>query len=260
MAYTLVVKVSGLCLFVPNAEGTTLWGLMIRTHAHEGHHVDEHFPVVAYDAADARPREGEPGECRFRHLDGSTYAMGGALGPDMRDEVGAIPGSFSRIHGKRAPASWFNAGGEALFAARVTITGTTTVAPEGGVLWRYARETRRLPTRIACTIPMDDDDPIVLQTKDGPLTLEPTPGGTLIIEFHNVPEDQLPPCGERDFPKPEPCDPPAHFEAYRQFLRITDAERPCYVGDGDGLHIEGVNPYACLSLPGCSEDDPKCRP
>jgi hypothetical protein len=247
MAYTLVVKVSGLCLFVPDRTGTTLWGLMLKAHGHGGH-VEAHVPAVVYEQGGVRT---------WKRLDGITNAIGGKPGPNMREAVREIPGSFSRIHHKKAPASWFNAGGGSVFAARVSITGTASVEPEGGVVWEYDGEDVRLQTHIACTIPMATESPIDIETTEGRITLTPTAGETLVVEFYNVPEADLRP-NPGPFPPPAVGSEPKHFGAYVHFLQITDRKRPHYVGDRGKLRLMGVNPYACLTLPGCSEDDPDC--
>jgi hypothetical protein len=247
MAYTLVVKVSGLCLFVPSADGRTLWGLMVKAHDHGGH-MDPHVAAVVYD---------EGGVRKHKRLDGHTNTIGGKPGADMRDQVREIPGSFSKIHRKRAPASWFNAGGGSVFAARVSITGSIAVTPEGGAVWEYDGDDVQLQTHIACTIPMTAETPIRIETAEGPLTLTPKAGETLTVEFYNVPESDLEP-NPGPFPPPALGSEPKHFGAYVHFLQIKDSKRPHYAGGQARLRLLGVNPYACLTLPGCSEDDPEC--
>jgi hypothetical protein len=287
----LHVTFSGLCLLVPQRDTNSLWVFMIRAN---GHGNVEHIPSVIYDPASTdEPVSAPPTNLRHRRLVDNLYLqLSGSSSIDVRRELrDNVPGNVSTAHQVYVPrrrdpsgVNWFNPEhAHDKVAARVVLTGVDRITAHGEKFWDYPPYGEvRLATHVTCSLVVRGMNELDVPTVPGILALYPDSHGRLDVEFHNVPADQLPGSGA---PKPDELQRgqlPTHFHAYQMALGIPMNAGPRYIrpqpkrprtsddaaatragilqaaGTWDGMAPEGVNPYACLTLPGCPDDDPDC--
>ena len=276
--FTLQVQVTGMCLLVVESRTQHLWVIMPNAAHHHhggGHHVvPRHIPAIRYDEGLEQDPPRPSGRQRWRELMPLTRSLAGGDRSNARTLLRRVRGNLSRRHGRHAPVRWFqdalSPADEALIAARAPLAGVTDLVPEGGKEWIYGPDRTVLDLSAHCTIPNVPGRSIVVETRTGRVELFADASGTLRLDVCNLPANEL--NGMPDMSKPNRGQPPLHWEPYRALLDITDDVRPLRPDDdpdddggagttppGTGMGaMAGINPYSCMIVPACPEDDPTC--
>jgi hypothetical protein len=288
-SFDLHVTFSGLTLLVPVGQNE-LWAMMVRHPS--GNAADDHHLYVTWP-----PPFKETDAFQHAVADGQRITFtGAATTKDVRTLLEVVKGNLTKKHGVKAPKksstkTWFDPKKplHPKLGGWVRLVNVASITPAGGRYWRYGDEQRvLLSTHVTAVVPGTPGNSIAVPLADGTsLTLNAT-GGVLKVGFFNVPRSEItnPSMGQ------EPLDgqEPPHFHAIANLLGIPHGHAPKYIwpqnastggaaqagvrmapesatatapapAAGSTMTAEmvmGVNPYACLSLPLCPDDDPAC--
>jgi hypothetical protein len=263
VTFVLQVTITGLCLLVPTSDDRALWVIMPEAEGQpdgDGGKVPKHVPALRYDVGSTR--SGVPvGSPDWKELTPLTKCLQGAAMGDIKHLVRRVNGNQSRKHGKHAPLRWFkdqlSASDEALIAARAVLTGITDLTPWSGKEWIYGDERLELHTAAACIIQDVPGTSLKCSVDRGSLELFPDPtNNTLKVDLCHLPKDEL--DGKHDMSKPKHRKPPKHWEPYRTLLGVTEDVRPLRPDDDPDVEALGMNPFACMTIPTCPENEPDC--
>ena len=286
-SFELHVTFSGLLLLVPVGR-SELWAMMVRhpsPHAMHDHHL-----YVAW------PPPFKPTD-RFEHAlaDGQRITFTGApTAADVRLLLRVVHGNLTKVHGVKAPKKsktngWFDPTKKLhpKLGGWVRLVNVDRISTAGGRFWRYGTESRvLLSTHVTAVVPGVPGSGISVPLADGTSRTISATAGVLKVGFFNVPASEMahPSTGAE---LPDGATPP-HFPAIESLLGIKPGHAPQYINPQDGSGTapasraqqqqaqppqghdhdhtatraggtaRGINPYACLTLPLCPDDDPTC--
>lgn len=263
MPTTLTVEISGMCLLVPSDSGTSLWVFMPKTSGT----MHKHVPAIVYDASYVDPKQSGPVvatiEDELQHFTGTS---GGDVWPGIKQ----MHGNQWKIHKKGPAPDWFaptlTPPLKAKIEGRAWLEKVTDLVPGGiGADWDYAGQVVQLVTAVTCTMALPRNSVDIRLQGGGVLTLT-APGSTMSLRLLHVPADELPPHPSPDWSCPGKGKPPMHWQPYRDMLDITDGKKPLLHDDcpkaeelkARATEKRGINPYACMTIPGCKPGDPNC--
>jgi hypothetical protein len=257
VAFTLELKISGLCLLVPDPKGKRMHALMPQT---DGEH--KHVVRLVYNKLFTRKEARPPGDdLGFVDLYGTSPSFGAAAGDPINltlgREIRAIEHAVETAGGA-VPSDLITEtpGDGKRLASRVTL-----VAGEGrdyapGVLWDYDDATGEVEMSPATYWVMENVD-------EGQFKIPAADGGEVVlypirdriaVAIYHVPPGELPPLptlpGE-----PGAGKSPPHFDAYCKMLGKECKKPPTYKRKGarttgDAGSARGVSPYTCMLMRG----------
>lgn len=263
VTFVMQVTITGLCYLVPTKDNRALWVIMPNADDHTDYHegkVPKHFPAIRFDTGSLG--KGTPTKkSDWRQLTPLTKCLQGAASGDIRHLLRRMNGNQSRKHDKHAPLRWFedrlSEDDEKIIAARAVLTGITDLTPWSGKEWNYGGERIELHTAACCIIQDVPGTALTCDIDGGSIVLKPDPAdNTLRVDLCHLPKGEL--NNQHSHDKPDKGKPPKHWAPYRTLLSVNDFVFPVRPLDDPDIEVKGMNPYACMTVPGCSEDDQNC--
>jgi len=269
MTFDLKIQFVGLCMFVPDPDGSAMHVLMPTSAGSGGPHgsadVPAHVAMLCFDPGYLQ-RNGSrwPGAAVNAVVDQATLAVAGSGTLDL-----ALPESVAvnvaRVTRSSVIPSLLAPGdpGTAL-AARVRLESGKMTGYAPGVCWNYDSppdDPRPLPNRVCWTVPMEGKQvDLVLRPfkgeRDTPLPALYPIDGAVEVWVYNTPRHELPPSPLHDS-RPEHGQPAHHFVEYYKLLQNPAATPPptfhsdrC-TGGGGGNRLADVDgfggsAYTCM--------------
>lgn len=255
---TLTLVISGLCVMVPRDVDGALWVLMPKSG---GHH--KHAPVLVYDGAFEQP---PTTGLVVLPVDGALVRFDGTGSADLRQELARFGGNISSVHKVGPDDDWFEDELQGLPAAklqaRARLTGVASITPGNtSTEWTYDNKLITMFTEASCEIPLSDRC-FSITLASGSVKRFCTIDGVMFAKLLHVPADEIPPATDKEHRCPNPGAKPEHWHLFRHMFDVDpgDTREPQLVRclpEGQAAPT-GINPYACMTIPGCTSGDPNC--
>lgn len=242
MPFTLRIRFSGLCLFVPKRDTANLMRMhvLMPNVVNGGHCGERHIPVLKFDTAHLhRDQRNKHGIIAQRDILGWSMGIGtGEASSFICPEIVKL----RDVTGQDVPDDLLQQSPETTaLGARVTLADGGMVRVARGKCWNWASgQTRRMAHIVVWEVEVDEDVLNLSLTPLGNGQPEPLPSlfpivladGSRFIDLslHNLTPDDLAPIPPV-VPEPGPLAPARHFAAYYDlYPPITQILLPLYQG------------------------------
>lgn len=242
MSFTLRIRFSGVCLFVPRRNTSNLMRMhVLMPDLLSGNH-GRHVPVLKFDTAHLRPGQpGKDGITASRDIAGKSLTIGNA---EASDFICPQIVKLREATGQDVPSNLLQPSpGTASLGARVTLADGRMTLVARGKCWRWVSGEAQRMTHVAqWVITMGGED---LRLRLDPLgnglaiqlpplypIVEQGQSGFLDLSVHHLTPEDLAPIPPPPPPPPAPGDRAPHFGAYYNLYNpVPVPHHPLFAGD-----------------------------